>query len=203
MELAEYLVVLRKYWLSVVMVTLLGVLLAAGAILLMPKIYTASTSVFLTVQSGGSAGELQQGGTYAENQVKSFAQLVTKPVVLQPVIDELKLGVAPSELAKSVTAAVPTDTALVNIDVDGRDPELTRQTADAIANQLITAVGQLSPTGTNGSQAVKATMVEPATTPIEWTSPKVVLYLLLGALLGLLIAVGQAVVRSRPASATA
>lgn len=203
MEFAEYLLVLRKRWVSVVLVTLLGAALAAVAILVMPKTYTASTSLFLAVDAGSTAGELQQGGSYAESQVKSFAQIATKPVVLDPVISDLGLNTTSVELAKQITASVPTDTALVGIDVDGSDPELTQKIADATAKQLVQVVGELSPSGTNGAKMVTATIVEPAVTPTEWTSPRVVLYIALGLLLGILVGVGQAVVRTRLAAVQA
>ena len=58
----------------------------------MTPVYTASTAVFLTVKSGDTAADLNQGPSYAENQVRSYAQVVTAPVVLQPVIDKLGLA---------------------------------------------------------------------------------------------------------------
>lgn len=197
MELADYLLILRKHWISVVAVTLAGILLAGVVSLLMHPTYTASTSVFLTVQSGSSAGELQQGSTYAENQVKSFAQVVTAPAVLTPVIDKLGLQTTTTELAKKVTASVPTSTAIIEIDVVGTDPVQTAQITAAIGAQLVTVVGELSPTGSKDEQTVKATIIAPAIVPTEWTSPRVALNLALGALLGLLIGVGQAVIRDR------
>lgn len=197
MELADYLVVLRKYWISIVAVTLVGLLAAGGASLLMTRTYTASTSVFLTVQSGNTAGELQQGSTYAENQVKSFAQVVTKPVVLDPVIKQLSLATNSTKLADQVTASVPTGTAIIEIEVVGTDPELTTRITGAIGGQLIQVVGELSPTGIDNSQSVKATIIAPPVVPTTATSPRVTLNLALGGLLGLLIGFAQAVIRRR------
>ena len=195
MELADYLVVLRKYWISILAVTLIGVLAAAGVSLLITRTYTASTSVFLTVQSGDSAGELQQGSTYAENQVKSFAQVVTKPVVLDAVIKELSLPTTSTELANQVTASVPAGTAIIEVDVLGTNPELTCRIAEAIGRQLIAAVGELSPAGSGNSPSVKATIIAPPVVPTSPTSPRLGLNLTMGALLGLLIGLTQAMVR--------
>ncbi len=107
MDLTDYLRVLRKYWVSVITLLFVGIAAAAGVSLLMKPVYTASTAIFLTVQSGDSAGELNQGSSYAENQVRSYAQVVTAPVVLQPVIDKLGLGLTAAELAEQVTANRP------------------------------------------------------------------------------------------------
>jgi capsular exopolysaccharide synthesis family protein len=196
-ELAEYWGVIRRHWLSVLAAVILGGLLAGIVSLLMRPIYAASASVFVSVQSGTSAGELQQGSTYAANQVKSFAQIATMPVVLDPVIAKLGLDTTAVDLAKSVTATVPTNTAIIEIGVVGTDPVATADIANEVSTRLVAVVGQLAPSGKDNQQAVVATVVAPAAVPTEWTSPRVSLNLALGLLLGLLVGVGQAVLRSR------
>lgn len=197
MELTDYLRIVRKHWVSVVTIFMVGIAVAAGVSLLMKPVYTASTAIFLTVQSGESAGELNQGSNYAENQVRSYAQVVTAPVVLQPVIDKLGLDVTASKLAEQVTATVPVNTAIVNIDVTGYDAAETAGIANAIAQQLMVVAGDLSPQTQSGARTVKATIISPASVPLEWTSPRVVTNLAVGAMLGLMLGVGQAVLRYR------
>jgi polysaccharide biosynthesis transport protein len=196
-ELAEYLTVLRKYWLSIFLVVLAGA--AAGGLvsLVMAPTYTATTSIFLSVQSGGSALELQQGSTYAENQVASFAVVASKPIVLEPVIQELGLRTTPDDLAKEVTAGAKTGTAIIEVAVTGRNAEQTAELANAVSKQLVSTVAELSPLGTKDTDAVKATIVAAAAVPTEPTSPKLFLNLVLGLLAGLLLGVGQAVLRDR------
>lgn len=197
MELTDYLRLLRKYWISVVAILLTGIAGAAAVSALATPVFTASAGVFLTVNSGDSAGELNQGSTYAENQVRSYAQVVTAPVVLQPVIDKLALGVTVAKLADRVTATVPINTAIVNIDVIGTDAAQTSDVANAVAQQLTVVVDELSPQSRGGARTVKATIITPASVPTEWTSPRVLLNLALGALMGLLVGVGQAILRFR------
>ncbi len=197
MELTDYLRILRKYWISVVALTLAGIAAAAGASMLMTPTYTASTSIFFTVQTTGTAGELNQGSAYAASQVKSYAQLATTPMVLDPVIERLELPATSDQLAQQVTASAPTSTSIVNLDVTGTDPSETAATSNAVAQQLILVVDQLSPRTPDGDKAVKATIVAPAAVPTQQTSPRVTLNLALGALVGLMIGLGQAVLRSR------
>ncbi len=197
MELTDYLRVLRKYWVSIAAIFVAAVAVAATVSMLATPVYTASAGVFLTVNSGDTAGELNQGSTYAENQVRSYAQVVTAPIVLRPVIEKLGLGVTVSQLAERVTATVPLYTAIVNIDVTGTDPTRTAETANAVAEQLTKVVDELSPQTQGGSKSVKASIITPASVPTEWTSPRVLLNLALGALLGLLLGLGQAILRFR------
>lgn len=197
MELADYLRILRKYWISILLVTVGGVAVAGGASMLMKPVFTASASIFFTVHTTGTAGELNQGSTYAANQVKSYAQLATTPMVLDPVIAKLGLDTTSAKLGEHITAAAPTSTAIINIDVTGYDPDETALISNTVAQQLILAVDELSPQTQDGTKAVRATIVAPASVPTQWTSPRVTLNLALGALIGLMLGLGQAVLRSR------
>lgn len=196
MEANDYITVLRKYRTSVLSLILAGVMAALALTLLSVPTYTATTSIFLTVQSANSAGELNQGSTYAENQVRSYAQVVTKPIVLQPVIDKLGLDLTPAKLARLVSATVPLDTAIIEIAVTTDDAERTAEIANAISSQVVETVGELSPSGSGGTKSVQATVISPAAVPTDWTTPKVVQILLLGTLLGLFLGVGQALLRN-------
>lgn len=197
MELTDYLRVLRKYWISILLVTLGGVAVAGGASMLMRPVFTASASIFFTVHTSGTAGELNSGSTYASNQVKSYAELTTTPIVLDPVISSLGLDITAAELGERITASAPTSTAIINIEVTGNDAEETAQISNEVARQLIVVVDELSPETTDGTKVVRATIVSAASVPTEWTSPRVSLNLALGGLIGLMLGLGQAVLRSR------
>lgn len=195
MELRDYVAVLRKYWVSIVVLTVLGLVGATIVSLVTPPTYTARSAVFLAVRGGDSASELAQGATYATNQVRSYAQVATTPTVLQPVITNLQLETTPDALAESVTVSIPTNTALIEIAVVDRDPELGARVAQAIGEQLVATVDQLSPRDSSGKRAVVATIVTPATVPLEKTTPRTTLNLAVGLLAGLLLGFGQAILR--------
>lgn len=196
MELRDYVAVLRKYWISIVCVTLLGTATAALVTLVTPPTYTARTAVFISVRGGDSASELLQGANYATNQVRSYAQVATTPTVLQPVIDKLGLQTTPAMMAQAVTASIPANTAIVEVAVVDRDAELSARIAQATSEQLVATVDQLSPTDDGGKRAVVATIVTPATVPLAKTTPRTSLNLAAGLLLGLLLGSGQAILRN-------
>lgn len=196
MELRDYVAVLRKYWVSIVAITLIGLVGATIVTLVSPPTYTARSAVFLAVRGGDSASELAQGATYATNQVRSYAQVATTPTVLQPVITKLQLDITPAKLAESVTASIPTNTALIEIAVVDGNPELGARIAQATSEQLVATVDQLSPADSNGKRAVVATIVTPATAPLEKTTPRTTFNLAVGLLAGLVLGFGQAVLRN-------
>ncbi|MGA4669588.1 polysaccharide biosynthesis tyrosine autokinase [Propionibacteriaceae bacterium Y1923] len=196
MGMSDYLQILRKYWISITALTLLGLAGGALASLLATPTYTSTVSVYLTVQSGDSPSDLSSGATYTERQVKSFAEIIEAPVVLQPVVDTLSLPQTAGQLSDQVSVQVPTNTSILNISVTDTDPDQAAAIAKAVGEQLITAVAELSPKSSTGEANVVATLISPAAVPASWTTPKVAQNLALGLLLGLILGVGQAVLRT-------
>jgi hypothetical protein len=78
--------VLRVRWKIIVACTLVALAAAGFISFRSPKIYEASTSLFLSVNVGQTSSELSRGFTYAQGLASSYAQVATQPVVLQPVI---------------------------------------------------------------------------------------------------------------------
>ena len=195
MELTDYLSILRKYWRSATAVTLAAVLFAALFSMLAKPTYTSNASLFLSVRTASSGGDLNAGSSYAESQVQSFAKVARSDIVLQPVIDNLGLATTPSELAKQVTVSVPTGTATLDIAVVQGSPDEAARVTAAISEQLVEAVDELSPPSPDGTKPVVATIIRPAQVPTSPTTPKTMQNLALGVLLGLLLGAGQAILR--------
>lgn len=196
MELQQYLRILQDYWRSTLATLFLCVALAAGFTLLVTPTYTASSSVFLTVESGSSAGELSQGATYAERQVRSYVSVATTAKVLQPVIDDLQLDMMPSELAERVSVESPSATQIINVSVTDETPRMAALLADAVSQSLINTVDELSPPGPGGVRLVSATIIDQALVPNSPSSPRPIVNLGLGAFAGLVLGIGQAVLRN-------
>ena len=91
--------VLRRRWVSILAVAVLGLLASLAYVQSAQVTYQARASVFFSLVSGNSASDLVQGSTYAQNQVESFAELARTPEVLEPVIEVLGLDVRPADLA--------------------------------------------------------------------------------------------------------
>lgn len=197
MEIQKYLRLLGRYWRSVVAVGLLSLITAAGFTLLQAPVYTATSSLFLSVESGDSAGDLAQGANYAERQVKSFVTVATSAIVLQPAIDELKLGMTTEQLARTISVSTPTGTSIVRVAARDAEPDHAARLANAVAANLAKAVHSLAPSALDGNRLVSATVIDEALPPVNRTSPRPAVNLAAGLVLGLVLGVGQAVVRSQ------
>lgn len=195
MQLRRFLTVLRHRWFTVLTLIVGGAAVAAGLSFLQTPVYSSQTSVFFSIQFGASANDLVQGATYTQNSVTSFANLATKPIVLDPVIQELGLDTTARELADRVVATAPLDTVIVELSVTDSSPEAAAAIASAIGAQLSATVEALSPEDVNGVATVQAEIVAPATVEASPVSPNISLNFAGGILGGLLVGVGFAFAR--------
>ena len=59
----------------------------------------------MSAQTADSVQELNQGGNYTQARVKSYVNLVSTPIVLDPVIAKLQLPFGDDVLGTQVTAS--------------------------------------------------------------------------------------------------
>ena len=119
MELQDYLLVVRKRWRVILLVVLLCVGLASAATLAATKIYESRTQFFVSTTGSDDSGALLQGSTFTQQRVKSYAQLLTTPRILAPVA--AAVGVT-GDIADQVTATTPPDTVLIEVAVRDSSP---------------------------------------------------------------------------------
>jgi tyrosine-protein kinase len=194
-ELGDYLDILRRRWLGVLLIALTTLALAATVTLALPKKYTATTRLFIAVAGSESATDLAQGSNFAEKQMASYAEVATSPRVLRPVIQQLGLPTTPKKLSESVEATVPVNTVILEISATDLDPTRAAQIANAVGRELANAASELSPAKQDGTKAVVATTFAEAEVPDKPSSPKILQNLGLGLILGLLLGLGVAVLR--------
>ncbi|QAV70457.1 polysaccharide biosynthesis tyrosine autokinase [Salinibacterium sp. UTAS2018] len=197
MELRDYIRILRKSWLLIVVLMLVGVASSATFSILQTPKYSASSKVFVsTASDGGSVSDLQQGNSFTVQRVKTYSQLAITPIVLQPVIDSLNLDTEVDALAANVSVSAVLDSAVLEVSVVDADPANAAEIANGIAESLTTVVQLIETPETEGAVSpVKLTTVQIAEAPSAPVSPRVPLNIALGFLVGLALGVGIAVLR--------
>lgn len=195
MDLRDYVRVLRRHWILVVSLSMIG-LLAGGIISMSTRpTYTAGTQLFVAIQSSGSVQELQQGNIFSQARVQSYVKTVASPVVLQPVIDSLGLDTSADELSQRVQATTDLNTVLIGITVTDRSPVQAAAIAQAVANSLVKAVDTLEKPKNGGTSPVSLSIIKPAVAPSTPAAPNTKLNLLIGFIAGLTFGVTIAVMR--------
>lgn len=196
MELNDYIRLLRRNWVLIVSLALLGLAAGTASSYLIKPTYTAHTQLFVAIQNTGSVQELQTGNSFTQARVQSYVEVVTTPIVLAPVIEELGLGLTPSQLAEQITAENGLETVIITIGVDADTPAQAADIAEAVGQSLIETVEELESPSTGTTSPVNLSVVTPATPPSEPSAPNIKLSVALGFLVGLAIGVGAATLRT-------
>ncbi|KRF05097.1 chromosome partitioning protein [Arthrobacter sp. Soil782] len=196
MELKDYLRVLRRNWILITACTVFGVLTAGVLSLSVAPTYTAQTRLFAALQTSGSVAELQQGNSFTQARIESYAETAETPLVLQPVIDSLGLEVTPAELAENIEASSDVNTVLLTIAASHPSPVQAAAIAQAVADSLVERIEDLETTAEDGASPVKLSVVTPAIAPTAPSAPNTRLNLALGLVVGLIIGLTAALLRT-------
>lgn len=148
MELRRYWGIFRKwFWLIV-----LGVVLSVGTSYAVSKsltpLYTATVTLQVNqVQNPGIAG--YNDLLLSERLTKTYSELIRKRPVIEAVIQQLELNQTYDSFVSNVSVNAVRDTQLLQVAVNYRDPQLSADIANKIAEVFIARVaegqgGQLS-----------------------------------------------------------
>ncbi len=188
----EYITALRKRWVVVVLLAVLGAGYGYYQVQAATPLYRASSEMYVSLARGDTTGELVQGSTYTRSLVESFVQLATTPKVLDPVVDELGLTVTSRSLAGAISSTSPLNTNIIQVTAVSKNPERAAALANSVAKHLSETVVDLSPTSESGAATVKMNVVSAAIPPNAPFSPnkkiKVATGLVGGLALGVVIA---------------
>jgi succinoglycan biosynthesis transport protein ExoP len=200
--LHKFLAVMRRRKWMITSILLLSLLGSGAASALATRTYTATAGLYFSVRTAAGPGELAVAATFSQSQLASYATLVTTPQVLKPVADDLRIPGGVAELADQVGVTALDGTVVLEVSVTDTDPTRAARIANAVADQVITVVEDLSPSSPDSDQSsVAVTVVTPASAPVAASSPKVSLNLgaavVLGLGLGVLLAVAREALDTR------
>ncbi|MCR2814120.1 polysaccharide biosynthesis tyrosine autokinase [Microbacterium sp. zg.Y1090] len=195
MTAVDYFRSLRRRWVVIVVLTVLGGLAGFAYASTQTETFRAQAAVVVIPTRGDSTMELVQGSNYVQGLVQTYAVVATSPAVLGPVIEELELDTTPRALAGRITVDSPLDTTVLEIAATGADPEMTANIANAVADQLADAVEDLAPQTQTSGPAVRVETISEAVAPRAPIAPNTRLIAIAGALAGFVLGVVYAVLR--------
>lgn len=167
----------RKFLIVVTAFVMAIVALGYSTFIIKPN-YTSTTRIYVVNRQANENSTLTnqdlQAGTYL---VKDYKEIILSQDVLAKVIDDLKLNVQPSALAKKINVTVPTDTRIVSIAVSDGDAKEAARIANSlrqVAAEKIIAV----------TKVADVTTLEEAEVPNSPSSPNIRRNTLIGFLAG-------------------
>ncbi|MHC3835498.1 capsular polysaccharide biosynthesis protein [Streptococcus thermophilus] len=180
------LALLHKLWMKKLLILFTAFCFAAfsflGTYFFIQPTYTSSTRIYVVNQANDgknlSAQDLQ-AGTFL---TKDYKEIITSNDVLSEVIKDEKLNMTEAELAKMISVDIPTDTRLISISVNAK----TGQDAQTLANKVREAASEKIK---NVIKDEDVTTLEEAKLPESPSSPNIKRNVLLGAVLGGVLAV--------------
>jgi capsular exopolysaccharide synthesis family protein len=204
--LRAYLRVLGERWKLIAFF----VLATTGAAILItattPKVYQADVQIFVASTGSTNPAFQYQAAAFTQTQVATFASIVGSPDVLRRVKQDLNLNIADSDLKSKITASAPTGQSIVNLHVQDDTAASSAAIANSVSRAFVTVVEGYYASASTGSSTSTADpaaaaaplrlfVTDPAVAPSGPVSPKPLLNISLGLLLGLLVGAALAVAR--------
>jgi capsular exopolysaccharide synthesis family protein len=208
MTLEDYLRVLRRHWLGILVFAIVGVLIGGAVSMFMPRVYEADASGFVTAQGDGNASMASVIDSYSKSRAKSYVELAKNRSVADRVIADLGLDTTSESLVNSISASVPADTVTLRVTATASTAQAAQDLANAwiiaLADQIAELERESLPSEVDPATGeiieteptVGLIPQETAVLPSSPTSPNVRLNLALGLLVGLAAGVAYALVRN-------
>lgn len=153
---------------------LIGGLLGFGYSFLQPRVYSSTSTGFVTVGEGSGIGDVISGSAAAKEKAVAYLALIKSGSVADKIIaDNPGLNLDRAQIQGNLNASVASDSALINVSATASSPEV----AQALANSSLQAVAKVV-NELEGSSSVKVVPLEDATlnnTPISPDIPKLVM----------------------------
>lgn len=169
------------------------ILTATGAGLLLAALYTfmIATPVYestsqLLVSRPTEENTIQQSQINANIQlINTYEDIITNPVILDPVIEDLGLDTTVDELREQITVSTEENSQVFSVDVTHEDPYLASEIANTTASEFQNNLDSIM----NVDNVTVISQAVPSTNPV---SPNNLLNLIIGLLLGGMIGIGIA-----------
>lgn len=192
MDLVDYVAVLRRRALFLLLGLLVGIGVSLWLTVRAPDEYVAVSRSFVNIPSSQNVTESLNGAQLAQNLIATYAQIATSLSTARDVVDQLHLSETPADIQSEISAGAVPSTLILAIQVTDPDPRRAASIADATALILSDRVNQLE---RGKSDPVRSQLIDRAQVPTHPTSPKPRTNLAIGIVVGLLGGVIVAFVR--------
>jgi tyrosine-protein kinase len=171
---------------------IVGLIGTAAVTFILPDVYR--TTAFLFVGTDNPATTDYEASQTNQVLLKTYAELMQSPNTEDAVAEELPYPTSGRDLGGSIDVSPISQSQLIAITAEARTPARAKLLADTYATVFVRRLEQRSEIGAG---RVRITVAEPAALPLTPAEPRPRLYLLVGALLSVLLAIGAAIVRQR------
>lgn len=168
----------RKLW-ALILFLVVGACIAGAATMLMTPQYQATSTIYMFSKETdlSSLTSLQIGSQLTAD----YEKLATSRPVVEKVIQQLGLDMTYEDFVSMIQIDNPTDTHMLTVTVTSTDPQQAANISNTLANALSDRVEEVIDTD-------RPNMVEEAVVPEDASSPSLKKNVLIGAVLGFVLA---------------
>ena len=181
MELRDYVNVLRKRWLVIVLTAAAAVVGAYGVSKLIPQTFRAQ-AVYLVLANQADSGL----NSVLRNSMNSYREIVQQPSVLDQISQQIGLDISGERLMEDVNIQPRPDEQKYVIEVDLARLDQAQAMADAVGQRIIDEVNRINAT-LEGTARINVTQIQPAR--LTEIRPNTRINVLAGGILGLIIGI--------------
>ena len=179
---------LIRRWPSIIVLTLLGIAVAAGALSIATPTYTAHADVLIVPPAAKSTTAV------ADRTVASYAHVLGGRTIAGRVVKSLGLADSVGATDRQISGKVLNGTSVLRVTASNKGSQTAARVAQEAADQFVTWLG--SDQSANAATALTAEVIERASTPSSPSSPSKVWWLAIGAVVGFLLGLLFAVWRN-------
>lgn len=157
LDVLGYVMTLRRFLLPAAIVGLVVLALGAAYTLTRPAAYRADVVVLLVPSEVKTDAEATQQAALLPMVARSYSQMGTSRIVLEPVVKATKdPSLTVETLAPRITVGYPANSLLLRFSVSGSDPTQTATLANRVADSYVAHVADFGPAvGQNVSLGAK------------------------------------------------
>ncbi|GAA1356301.1 polysaccharide biosynthesis tyrosine autokinase [Arthrobacter rhombi] len=175
---------IKKRWYVIVLAAFLAGVGTFAYSATIPPVYQAGASLFFSLRDGDSGSDINQGLTYTQNQMLSYAELATTSSVLDKARDDIGGNMTFDDLHRAVKVTSPQNTVILEVKASATSRELAAQIANSVSESLLDSVAKVAPVDATGKPTVVARVIQPALPPKFQSAPNKSKNAVLGAFIG-------------------
>jgi tyrosine-protein kinase len=177
---------------------LVGLVVAGGISMLLPRTYASETQLFVSVvDEPGVNTDPYNNDLFSQQRVVSYVQILTGEELAAAVATELDLQVSAEELLEQIEVMPLPGTVILEVTVTDTTAEGAQQITAAVARELTRRVAEVETRPGEPAPSVDVRTLKAADFNPEPVSPDIPRNLALGGVLGLLLGLALAVLRTR------
>ena len=194
MGLREYLAVLRRRWLTVLITV--GVFIGLAGLISAARepVYETSIDLFVLARNADDSVDYN-ANLLAEDRTQTYARLVETRRVAEAVVEDLDLSDDPSDISGRITGQAREDSVIVLVTVRDASPQRAQAIADSVGRVLPPLMREVERADEPDELSIHIEPLGSAPLPTSPATPSSRTLLLIGGMVGLVAGLVLALVR--------